>query len=106
MALEVVACIPPFGLLLYILRVLFWNHFKFFPDRSPFRRKLTIRHSWNHPALTFCGGGLCGLKRHKGIVAHGAGLFISTCGLAYCGWYSTEILYDQSIVHSFYALHL
>ena len=99
--------ILPVGLLAWALYGLLWNHLGLFPDPRRFWLRFDDPPFMELTLLLFCGGGLyVAWRGTKGSWPQGAGFAsLLLAALAYCGWYSTEILYDQQIIYSFYALH-
>jgi hypothetical protein len=95
----------PTALLLYALYALLWNHLKLLPHPDHFLFKfddpplmeLTL-------VLLAAGAGYVVWKRPRGSWPQGTGwVSLLFGGLAYAGWYWTEILYDRLIIYSFYA---
>jgi hypothetical protein len=100
-----VRTILPASLLGYAVHALLWNHFKLFPDPQAFWLKFDDPPFMELTLILLCAGGLyVAWNGTKGAWPQGTGLvaFLLTA-LAYCGWYWTEIRYDQLIIYSFYA---
>ena len=92
----------PLALLLYAFYTLLWNHLRLW---NGFRLELDDPPFMELTLLLLAAGG-CWAARNgaKGSWPQGSGLVsFLLAAMAYCGWYWTEILYDQLIIYSFYA---
>jgi hypothetical protein len=103
--------ILPVALLLYVYYALLWHHLQIPHPLLLFRHPLLLFKSPDDPpfmelTLLLVGiGGCCVIaKGTKGWWPPGTGLVsLFLTGLAYCGWYWTEILYDRLVIYSYYA---